>query len=223
MTTSDAKSNDRPPYAKIRQFNRGSYDKDLAFGVLDKGLIGHIGFLDNDRPMVIPMVYARKDETLYIHGASKTRIIKSQEGGAPVTVTVTLLDGLVVARAAFHLSMNYRCAVVHGTARPVSDDDEKTIAMELITNHMLPGRWDESRPMSPQELKATGILALDIEHVATKIRNGPPADDDEDLDLPIWAGVVPVATAFSQPLSDAHVKDGTPVPESLRQSKIKFA
>ncbi|MEP0233814.1 pyridoxamine 5'-phosphate oxidase family protein [Roseibium sp.] len=216
-------TSDRPSYAKIRQMNRGSYDQDLAFSILDAGLIGHLGFLADDRAMVIPMVYARKGHTLYIHGASTTRIVKSQKDGAPVTLAVTLLDGLVVARAAFHLSMNYRSAVVHGTARQVRSDAEKEEAMAAITDHMLPGRWNESRPMLAKELKATGILAVEIEHVATKVRSGPPVDDEEDHQLDIWAGVLPVATAIGQPLADQHVKPDQPVPASLQAAKRRFA
>ncbi|WP_417686207.1 pyridoxamine 5'-phosphate oxidase family protein [Roseibium sp.] len=213
---------DLPAYARIRQMNRGSYDEDLAFQILDRALIGHIGFISDNRPMVMPMVYGREGHTLYIHGASTTRIIKAQETGAPVTMTVTLLDGLVVARAAFHLSMNYRCAIVHGTARKILDVDEKEKAMALITDHMLPGRWAESRPMLEKELKATGILALEIEHVATKVRNGQPIDDKEDLDLDIWAGVIPLANGLGEPFPASDMRAGTAVPSSVRSAKQKF-
>ncbi len=216
------KATNRPKYARIRQMNRGSYDEALAFSILDQAPLGHVGFISDGKPMVIPMVYGRDGKTLYIHGASTARIIKGQEEGAPVTLTVTLLDGLVVARAAFHLSMNYRCAIVHGTARHIADAAEKEHAMALITDHMLPGRWKESRPMTATELKATGILALDVEHVATKVRSGPPVDDEEDLDLEIWAGVVPVAAAYGQPLADQHVKAATEVPPSVVVARRKF-
>lgn len=223
MTQDNKASKNRPGYAKIRQMNRGSYDRELAYSILDKGLIAHVGFISEDRPMVIPMVYARIGNVLFIHGASTTRIIKQQSNGTPITLTVTLLDGLVVARSAFHLSMNYRCAIVHGSARPVMSGQEKTTAMAAITNHMLPGRWSESRPMLAKELKGTGILAVEIQDVATKVRTGQPVDDPEDLELDIWAGVVPVTTAIAEPLADPLIKDHLPVPNSIRNAKQKFA
>ncbi len=201
---------------------RASYDQGLAYSILDKGLIGHVGFVDEGKPMVIPMAYGRDGDTLYIHGASTTRAVKKQETGTPVTFTVTLVDGLVVARAAFHLSMNYRCAIVHGTARQVTAEEDKAEALAVITDHLLPGRWDESRPIQPNELKATGLLAIDIEYVATKVRSGPPVDDEEDLALDIWSGVLPVATAIGQPLADTHTPEEQAVPASLVEAKRKF-
>jgi nitroimidazol reductase NimA-like FMN-containing flavoprotein (pyridoxamine 5'-phosphate oxidase superfamily) len=212
-----------PGYAKIRQMNRGSYDADRARSILDAGLVGHVGFIADERPMVIPMAYAREGDRLYLHGASKTRIIKDNAEGVPMSMTVTLLDGLVVARSAFHHSVNYRCAIVHGTARLVTDEKEKEAALTAITDHLLPGRWDECRPMTAQELKATGVLALDMEHVSTKVRTGAPVDDDEDYELEIWAGVVPVVTALGQPHSDERVKPEVEAPPSVGLAKRKFA
>ncbi|WP_231710227.1 pyridoxamine 5'-phosphate oxidase family protein [Roseibium limicola] len=202
---------------------RGDYDRNIANQILDQGLLGHMGFIDDDHPMVIPMVYARVGNTLYVHGASTTRLVKAQAKGVPASLTVTLLDGLVVARAAFSLSMNFRCAIVHGTARLVEDLEEKEKALAAITDHMLPGRWDESRPMLAKELKATGVLKLSMDHVSTKVRTGPPGDDAEDLDLPIWAGVVPVTSALGQPVADPHTAETTPAPASLQAARKKFA
>ncbi len=213
---------DLPPYAKIRQMSRGSYDRDLAHSILDAGMVGHAGFIADGRPMVIPMIYTRDGDTLYIHGASTTRIIKANETGTPVSFTVTLLDGIVVARSAFHHSMNYRCAIVHGTARLVEDADEKVAAFAAMTDHLLPGRWDECRPMLPKELKATGVVAIEIEHVATKVRNGPPVDDEEDYGLDVWAGVLPIATGLGQPYDDGRLKDGIKSPASVSAAKQKF-
>lgn len=214
---------DLPAYAKIREMNRGSYDRQLAYDILDTGLIAHCGFVHDGRPMVIPMAYARVGGKIYIHGASKTRIIKANAAGVPASLTVTLVDGIVAARSAMHHSMNYRCVIVHGTARLVEDRDEQIAALAAITDHLLPGRWDECRPMNAQEHKATGVLELDIEQVATKVRTGPPADDPEDIGMPLWAGVVPVTTALGPAMTGADVPDGTTEPPSLQAAKGKFA
>ncbi len=212
-----------PRFAKIRQMNRGSYDRALAYEILDAGMVAHCGFIHEDRPMVIPMAYARIGDRLYIHGASTTRIIKDNAKGVPASLTVTLLDGLVVARSAFHHSMNYRCAIVHGTARLVEDHDKQVEALAAITDHLLPGRWDECRDMMPKEHKATGVLALEMEHVSTKVRTGGPVDDKEDLGTALWAGVVPVTTALGQPFDAYDVPKDTPVPASVPAARRKFA
>ncbi len=212
-----------PPYSKIRQMNRGSYDRDLAFEILDAGLVAHCGFIHEGRPMVIPMAYARVGEKLYIHGASTTRIIKDNAQGVPASLTVTMVDGIVAARSAFHHSMNYRCAIVHGTARLVEDNREQIDALAAITDHLMPGRWDECRDMMPKELKATGVLVLDIEQVSSKVRTGGPVDDKEDLGSPIWAGVIPVVTALGQPFSAPDVPESTPAPASVPAARRKFA
>ncbi|WP_040486046.1 pyridoxamine 5'-phosphate oxidase family protein [Lutibaculum baratangense] len=211
-----------PPHARIRNAKRGSYDREQVWAVLDKGLVAHVGFIDAGRPMVIPMIYARRGDTLYIHGASSTRIIRKVGETAPLSLTVTLIDGLVVARAAFHNSVNYRCAIVHGQARHVTDPDELDEALTLLTDHLLPGRWAESRPVSAKERKATGVLALEVEEAATKVRTGGPVDDEEDYTLPIWAGVVPVVTALGQPLDDGRLAEGAQVPPSIAASRGRF-
>ena len=222
-TLEKRKATDLPGYAKIRQMNRGGYDRTVAYDILDKGLVAHCGFLHEDRPMVIPMAYARIGDRIYIHGASSTRIIKSNAEGVPMSLTVTLVDGLVVARSAFHHSVNYRCAIVHGTARRVESEQEQIEALAAITDHLLPGRWEECREMMPKEHKATGVLVLDIDHVSTKVRTGGPVDDKEDLGTDIWAGVVPVVTALGQPLSAADVSAETPFPASVSAARKKFA
>jgi hypothetical protein len=214
---------DLPGYAKIRQMNRGSYDKDLAYEILDAGLVAHCGFIHEGRPMVIPMAYARIGNKIYIHGASTTRIIKDNEDGVPASLEVTLLDGLVFGRSAFHHSMNFRCAIVHGTARLVNGLEEKHSALAAITDHMAPGRWDECREMLPKELKGTGVLVLEAEHVSTKVRACGPVDDPVDIGTDLWAGVVPVATALGQPFTAADVPDGIKPPASIQAAKRKFA
>ena len=218
----DLDASDRPAYAKIRQMNRGGYDRDVAYDILDKGMIAHVGFIAEGRPMVIPMIYGRIGDTLYIHGASKTRIIKNVGETAPLTFTVTLIDGFVVSRATFHNSMNYRCAIAHGDARHVTDDTELEQALVCMTDHLLPGRWAESRPMLDKEKKATGVLAMNIEHISTKVRAGPAVEDKEDLGLPIWGGVLPITTTLGPAISDEHVRKEVKQPASLQAARLKF-
>ncbi|MCG8559336.1 MAG: pyridoxamine 5'-phosphate oxidase family protein [Hyphomicrobiales bacterium] len=202
---------------KVRVGNRAAYDKETVNAVLDEGLVAHVGFVDRDRPIVIPMIYGRVDDTLYLHGAKATRFVKALGKGVPVCVTVTLIDGIVVGRSAFHSSMNYRSVVAHGQARLLTDEDERIRAMTVLTDHMLPGRWDEARPASEKELKATGIIAAAIEAASAKARTGDPIDEDDDYALPVWGGVVPVHTIFGVPQDDCRLAAGTVVPASVAQ------
>jgi nitroimidazol reductase NimA-like FMN-containing flavoprotein (pyridoxamine 5'-phosphate oxidase superfamily) len=171
---------------------RGNYDRETVYKILDEAMICHVGFVVDGQPYVIPTGYGRSGDTLYIHGASTSRMLNSAAEGIPVCVTVTLVDGLVLARSAFHHSMNYRSVVILGTARRVESDEEKLSALRIFTEHIVPGRWDEIRKPTPQEMKATVVLALPLEEVSAKIRTGPPIDDDADYALPIWAGVLPL-------------------------------
>lgn len=212
-----------PAYARARQPRRALYDAQTIHAILDQGLVGHVGFIAEGRPMVVPMAYARHDQTIYIHGASKTRIVAAHADGDPIAMTVTLVDGIVAARSGFHHSMNYRAATVHGRTRLVTDSQEAERALELITEHLLPGRWQEVRPMHDKERKATGILALEIEAASAKIRAAPPADDPEDHDLPIWAGVVPIVTALGQPIGDGLTPGEIPPPPSTHLARCKFS
>lgn len=212
-----------PDYARARQPRRAHYDAASVHAILDTGLVGHVGFIADGRPMVMPMAYARHESTIYLHGASKTRIVALHEDGAPITMTVTQLDGIVAARSGFHHSMNYRAAVVHGHTRLVTGMDETELALKLVTEHLLPGRWDEVRPMLPKERKATGVLALEIEAASAKIRQGPPDDDAEDYALPIWAGVVPIVTATGQPIGDGLYPGELAAPASTARARQKFA
>lgn len=212
----------KPPFARVRNAKRAEYDRAAIDAILDCAITAHVGFVSEGRPMVIPMVFARKDDTIYLHGAKATRIIKRMDETAPLCLTVTHVDGLVVARSAFHHSINYRSAVIHGTARHVTDPAEKEEALVLVTEHLLPGRWDEVRPMTERELKATGVIALDIEAASAKIRQGPPVDDDEDYALPVWAGVLPVTTAIGAPVEDNRLAPGTETPASLAAAARKL-
>ncbi len=209
-----------PAYARARQPKRARYDEETIHGILDTGLVGHVGFVADGRPMVIPMAYARVGGTLYLHGASKTRVARLD--AVPMCMTVTQLTGIVAARSGMHHSVNYRSAVVHGTARLV-DGEEFDTALEAITDHLLPGRTAEIRPMTAQERKATGVVALDIDHASAKVRTGPPVDDEEDHALGLWAGVVPVTTALGTGVKDAYTPEGVAEPASITAARREFA
>lgn len=213
----------KSPLNKVRKSNRAAYDRETVHAILDAGLVAHAGFADKDWPMVIPMIYARIGETLYLHGAKAARFAKALGKGIPACVTVTHIDGLVLARSAFHSSVNYRSVVVHGMARQVADKDEKVLALTRITDHIAPGRWDEARPMTDKELASTGVIAVPIEHAAAKTRTGGPNDDEEDYALPIWAGVVPVSQALGTPQDDGRVADGAGVPASVKRAIARSA
>ena len=187
---------------------RGAYDKKQVHAILDEGFVCHVGFAVDGQPFVIPTGYARSGERIYIHGSAASRMLRTLDGGIDVCLTVTLLDGFVLARSAFHHSMNYRSVVVLGKARLVNDPIEKREALRCFTNHVVPGRWEEVRQPTDQELKATIVLALPLEEVSAKVRTGPPIDDEEDYSLPIWAGVVPVRTHVGEPLADNRVMAG---------------
>ncbi len=202
---------------KVRVSKRAAYERTTVHQILDDGLVAHVGFVDKDWPMVIPMIYARIDETLYLHGAKAARFAKAMGKGIPVCITVTHLDGLVLARSAFHSSVNYRSAVVHGHASLVTDVEEKTKALTLVTDRIAPGRWDEAREMNEKELKSTGVIAVPIEHAAAKVRTGGPIDDEEDYALPIWGGVVPMRQVMDAPEDDGRLVAGVDVPESINK------
>ena len=194
---------------------RGAYDRESLDEVLDEALICHVGFIADGDPYVIPTIHARDDDTIYFHGSPASRMLRLMEGGAEVCVTATIIDGIVAARSVFHHSMNYRSAVVLGTARLVDDDEERLRAMEMITEHVLRGRWSEARHPSDVESRGTLILALPIEEFSVKIRSGPPADDEADYELPIWAGVIPLVTTPGDPEPDPRLGEGIDVAESV--------
>ena len=186
-----------------RKPTRGVYDRDMVFKILDEGLICHVGFNDDEGcPVVIPTGYGREGERLYLHGSAASRMLRSLAGGIPVCVEVTLLDGMVLARSAFHHSMNYRSVVVFGEAVPVEDPAEKNEALRIITDHLVHGRWADVRPPTAQELKGTLVLSLDLAEVSAKIRTGGPIDDEEDMEYPVWAGVVPIRLVADAPILD---------------------
>ena len=204
---------DRNRVRQVREAAR--YDSATVHAVLDAGLSAHVAFCDQGRPVIVPMIYARDGETLYLHGARKARIVRLLEGGAEATLNVTLIDGIVAARSAFNSSVNYRSVTVFGRPWLVADEAEKIEAMRLISEHLMPGRWDELRPPHDREVKMTGVIALPIESASAKVTAGPPEDEDEDYALPVWAGVVPVEQVLGVPVSDPALADGTPVSPSI--------
>jgi nitroimidazol reductase NimA-like FMN-containing flavoprotein (pyridoxamine 5'-phosphate oxidase superfamily) len=196
-----------------RKRERGSHERAAIDAILDEALISHLGFADeHGQPFVIPTLHARSGDVVYCHGSSASRTLRTLAAGAPACLTVSLLDGLVLARSAMHHSANYRSVMLLGRARPVQDEAEKLAAFEAIVEHIVPGRWDEVRPPTANEMKATAVLALPIDEASAKIRTGPPLDDEEDYELPVWAGVLPIGTDVGGPLPDPRLRDGIPVP-----------
>lgn len=191
---------------------RGVYDREEINRILDEGLICHVGFVVDSQPFVIPTGYARIDDQLYIHGSQASRMLRTLSGGVDACVTVTLLDGLVLARSAFHHSMNYRSVVVFGRAILV-EGGEKLRALRGFSEHVLVGRWDDVRQPSKQELQATTVLSMPLSEASAKVRMGPPLDDEEDYELDVWAGVVPLALAAETPVPDPLLRQGIDVPE----------
>jgi len=183
---------------------RGAHDRVTVHAILDAGFVCHVGFVADGQPYVIPTGYARADDTLYLHGSTASRLVRTLAAGIDVCVTVTLIDGFVLARSAFHHSLNYRSVVVLGHARLVSGAEEKMEALRRFTNHIASGRFEEARAPNEQELKGTAVLALDLEEASAKIRSGPPLDDAEDLAVKIWAGVVPLRQTVGEPQPDQH-------------------
>ncbi len=189
---------------------RAVYDREEIYAILDEGFVCHVGFVIGSQPFVIPTNYARRGDEILIHGSPASRMLRAMESGGAVCVTVTLVDGLVLARSAFHHSVNYRSVVILGNARVVSDPAEKTEALRCFTNHVAPGRWDEVRRPAPQELNATMVLAGALTEVSAKVRSGPPIDDEADRALPVWAGVVPLKVVPGAPVAADDLAQGAP-------------
>ncbi|MFJ8467863.1 pyridoxamine 5'-phosphate oxidase family protein [Streptomyces swartbergensis] len=202
-----------------RSADRASYDRALVHSILDEAYVCHLGFVRDGAPVVLPTLYARIGERLYVHGSTGSRPLRAagQAGpGLPVCLTVTHVDGLVLARSAFHHSINYRSVVVHGVAHDVTDPEEKRQALEALVDHVVPGRSADSRPADKKELTATAVIRLDLDEVSAKLRTGGVNDEPEDLDLPHWAGVVPVRKTYGAPIADPDLAPGTELPDYLR-------
>jgi nitroimidazol reductase NimA-like FMN-containing flavoprotein (pyridoxamine 5'-phosphate oxidase superfamily) len=185
-----------------RKKERGLHDRAAVNAILDEGLICHVGFVSDGAPVVIPTAYGRVGDHLYLHGAVGNHMLRSMAEGGEACVTVTLLDGLVLARSAFHHSMNYRSVVLFGVAEKVTDEEEKAAALEAIVEHLVPGRTADARGSNPAELRSTLVVRLPIDEGSAKVRTGAPIDDEDDLDLPVWAGVVPLTLTAGPPVSD---------------------
>ena len=194
---------------KVRQLHeKAAYDKATVHRILDAALVAHVAFVQDGAPVIVPMIYGREGETLYLHGARKARVIRLLEQAGRACLNVTLVDGIVFARSAFNSSMNYRSVTVFGTPRLVDDEQARLHSMRVISEHTMPGRWDELREPLEREVKMTGVIALDIESASAKISNGMPDDEDEDYDIPIWAGVLPLESRLTALQSDDRVLDG---------------
>jgi nitroimidazol reductase NimA-like FMN-containing flavoprotein (pyridoxamine 5'-phosphate oxidase superfamily) len=205
----------------VREADRAVYDRAAAYRILDEGFICHVGFVVDGQPFVIPTGYGRVGDNLYIHGSAASRMLHRVDEGVAVCVTVTLLDGLVLARSIFNHSMNYRSVVILGTARAVNDPTEKLEALRLLSEHILPGRWVESRLPNEKELKATLVMRLPIEEFSAKVRQGPPVDDEEDYAFSTWAGVIPLEMVAGNPINDPRLNLGCAVPAYAKKYSRK--
>jgi nitroimidazol reductase NimA-like FMN-containing flavoprotein (pyridoxamine 5'-phosphate oxidase superfamily) len=205
----------------VREPERGVYDRATAYEILDEGFICHVGFVVDGQPFVIPTSYGRQGDALYIHGSAASRMLKRTDEGIPVCITVTLLDGLVLARSLFNHSMNYRSVVVLGTATSVQDTAEKLAALRVLSEHVLQGRWDEARQPNEKELKATLVIRVPIEEFSSKVRQGPALDDEADYSFPVWAGVLPLDTVPGEPIRDARLDASIALPDYVAQYSRK--
>src|SRR5579864_5909774 len=192
---------------------RGSHDTAVIHDILDAGFLAHVGFCVEGQPFVVPTLYGRAGDNLYLHGSAASRMLKHLEAGVPACVTVTLVDGLVLARSAFHHSMNYRSVMAFGIAREITDPAAKVEALRISSEHVIKGRWKDVRGPTETELKATAVLEFEVEEASAKIRTGGPLDDEEDYALPIWAGVVPVEMKPQPPIADTRLTENLEVPE----------
>jgi uncharacterized protein len=201
---------DRTRVRRVPQ--RGAYERETIDAILDETLISHVGFVHGGQPVVIPTLHARLGDRLYLHGSAASRMLRTLSKGVPVCATATLVDGLVLARSAFHHSVNYRSVVVFGTATLVEPGEETVEALELFTEKLVPGRWADVRPPTRQELKGTKVLSLPLDEASAKVRTGPPIDEDEDYDLPVWAGVLPLSASVAEPEPDPRLDPAVETP-----------
>ena len=203
---------------KVKQLReKAAYDKSIVYAVLDAALVAHVAFVQDGAPIVVPMIYGRDGDTLYLHGARRARVVRMLEQTPRACLNVTLVDGIVFARSAFNSSMNYRSATVYGTPRLIDDNDGKLHGMKVISEHTMPGRWDELREPLEREVKMTGVIALDIEAASAKVSTGMPDDEDEDYEIPIWAGVLPLESKLTEILDDDRLLDGVAPSAVVRQ------
>ena len=194
---------------------RGQYDRETIYSILDEALICHVGFAEAGQPFVIPINFARIDDRIVLHGAKASRLLRHVAAGHPVCVEATIVDGLVLARSVFHHSVNYRSVVLFGCGGLVEDETEKLAALQAITEHLIPGRWDEARLPSPKEMNATSVVSIRIDEASAKVRTGAPVDDEQDYALPVWAGILPMEEASLAPIRDELQPETVPLPTYL--------
>ncbi len=201
----------------VRMPERGHYDKESVYGIIDEALLCHVGFAPEGQPFVIPTLHARQGDNLLLHGATTSRLLKHVQAGHPVCVTITLVDGLVLARSVFHHSINYRSVVLFGQGALISDPEEKMSALAAFTERIMPGRWADAREPNRKEFKATSVVAIPIASASAKIRVGPPKDDEEDLTMSTWAGIVPIRQVADAPLAAPDLTPGIAVPDYIAE------
>jgi nitroimidazol reductase NimA-like FMN-containing flavoprotein (pyridoxamine 5'-phosphate oxidase superfamily) len=211
MTTYDVTARNRV----LRLAKRANYDADEVYAIVDAALVCHVAYAIDGQPYAMPTLIARDGDILLLHGASKSRTLLHAGAGNPICITVTHTDGIVLARSAFNHSINDRSAMIYGSGRLVTDPDEKSQALFRFTEKLLPGRWDDIRPMNAQELKATGVVAVAIDNASAKVRTGMPVDEPEDVDLPYWGGIIPIRQQLGDPIADSHVPADMPAPGYL--------
>ena len=210
------------PRTRVKRLpKRAHYDRATVYAILDAGLVAHVGYNIDGRPYVTATNYWREGDRIYWHGSSASRMLRAVRGGIPVCVNVSLIDGLVLARSAFHHSVNYRSVMIFGEAEPVTDEAEKLATLEAFTERLFPGRWQELRPVNRQELKATMVLGMPIAEAVAKLRSGPPGDDEEDYALDVWAGVLPLRLVADPPVADPRLKPGVPLPGYLEDYELE--
>lgn len=207
----------KTPRNKVKRLpERGQYDTATIYPIVDAALICHVGFALDGQPYVIPTLHARQGDTILLHGAKGNRLLRHIQSGGEVCITITVVDGIVLARSVFHHSINYRSVVLFGKGAAIEDDQARLRALELFTERLIPGRWQDARPPSAIELKQTTIVAVPIDSASAKIRTGPPKDEEDDLDLPVWAGVLPLQHVAGTPIADPQLRAGVELPEYLR-------
>jgi nitroimidazol reductase NimA-like FMN-containing flavoprotein (pyridoxamine 5'-phosphate oxidase superfamily) len=201
----------------VRAPDRGAYDRATIYRIIDEALICHVGLVQEEQPFVIPTLHARWDDHILLHGATKSRLIRHVQAGNAICLTMTIVDGLVLAKSVFHHSINYRSVVLFGQGSLVESDQAKFDALRIFTEQIMPGRWQDARVPNEKELKATGVVSIPIDSASAKVRIGPPVDDDEDLPLPVWAGVLPVKQQVGLPLNDPNLRTDIPLPDYVKR------
>ena len=215
---------DVTPRTQVRRApKRASYDRATVEAILDEALVCHLAIIHDGHPFCIPTLHARVGDMIYVHGSAASRLIRTCQSGAPACLTVTIIDGVVLARSAFHHSMNYRSAMVLGAMHAIDDPAERSQALQALTERLLPGRWDVVRPPNLKELKATNVLAMPLAEASAKARTGPPVDDEDDYALAVWAGVVPVGLTTSEPQPDARLEPGVALPTHVRALRDRLS